>query len=639
MQINQTLHNQQQSQNSNGQKQSRYLNNNAGGHYHKDSLLKNYNNTINNNNYNPGGGNINNQQQQQQSSLSKSTLQTLEKLRNSSPNGSANNTNKSGGANGSTTNKKYSLSQTMQQIQQQQQNKRNQHQAVQQQLYHQHQHHLNQNLQANTQLSSSSQLQISNLQHSENAQMNVSIDNLSTLRSSEVNEREKNLLEKIKYYKKENSKLITLMRESENSIIERISKQKKETEQILKILNKLWPLMVRLMQMDYKSIDQTTREVLITLGEMLGKDVNQIQTSINEGSKQFTDSANENKILTREIEFLKKEIFKQKIEVERNRRLGNFHLIKSEFVMKEMMKLVEYQEKQTETYQYQVFCVMDDNEEINSISKLQFLEDQVTEFLGFDDIDYSSKVSQILDKMSLLEKEYIQQIELDISTKVLSLTRDISSIGQSPTQKQELFDTEITLSNSGNNYLIKNKNATQQQRKPSNDQFINIAQFNPNEQVIPQFSLLKQSQLSQMTRKDQPKYVNNSILGKSAPNLNMSVSNPTGTDNISLPDISSTEIAPNKMSAPNKIINFNHARGLHAYQKQLGREQNVLHTQGYIEELGGSPLDMNGIIINDGNQLKLGAQISLKNNMNVLRNRSTSPTIIPKKNLVRKDFV
>lgn len=33
---------------------------------------------------------------------------------------------------------------------------------------------------------------------------NNSIDNLSTLRSSEVNEREKALIEKVKHYKKEN---------------------------------------------------------------------------------------------------------------------------------------------------------------------------------------------------------------------------------------------------------------------------------------------------------------------------------------------------------------------------------------------------------------------------------------------------
>ena len=57
-----------------------------------------------------------------------------------------------------------------------------------------------------------------------NPHLNMSIDNLSTLRSSDVNEREKNLMEKIKYYKKENQKLITLMRESEASVVERISK-------------------------------------------------------------------------------------------------------------------------------------------------------------------------------------------------------------------------------------------------------------------------------------------------------------------------------------------------------------------------------------------------------------------------------
>jgi hypothetical protein len=38
--------------------------------------------------------------------------------------------------------------------------------------------------------------------------INNSIDNLSTLRSSDVNEREKRLLEKVASYKKENSKLV-----------------------------------------------------------------------------------------------------------------------------------------------------------------------------------------------------------------------------------------------------------------------------------------------------------------------------------------------------------------------------------------------------------------------------------------------
>jgi hypothetical protein len=70
-----------------------------------------------------------------------------------------------------------------------------------------------------------------------------SIDNLSTLRSSDINERERNLLEKIKHYKKENHKLILLLKESESTVVERIQANKKETESILKVLNKLWPLL------------------------------------------------------------------------------------------------------------------------------------------------------------------------------------------------------------------------------------------------------------------------------------------------------------------------------------------------------------------------------------------------------------
>jgi len=42
----------------------------------------------------------------------------------------------------------------------------------------------------------------------ESTNTNNSIDNLSTLRSSDVNERERNLLAKIKHYKNENQQLI-----------------------------------------------------------------------------------------------------------------------------------------------------------------------------------------------------------------------------------------------------------------------------------------------------------------------------------------------------------------------------------------------------------------------------------------------
>lgn len=93
--------------------------------------------------------------------------------------------------------------------------------------------------------------------------------------------------------------------------------------------------------------------------------------------------------------------------------------------------------------------------------------------------------------------------------------------------------------------------------------------------------------------------------------------------NVSLPDISSTEIAPNKLNAPSKIININHIRGLQFYQKQLGKNDG-----SQIEELGSSAIDMSGI----------SNKINVKNNLAILRNRSTSPTIIPKKNLIKKEI-
>lgn len=84
------------------------------------------------------------------------------------------------------------------------------------------------------------------------------------------------------------------------------------------------------------------------------------------------------------------------------------------------------------------------------------------------------------------------------------------------------------------------------------------------------------------------------------------------TTNVSLPDISSTEIAPNKLAVSSKIININHVRGLQYYQKQLSKVAPKNNNEMLIDELGGRP------------------------KVSVLRNRSTSPTIIPKK-MVKKD--
>ena len=74
---------------------------------------------------------------------------------------------------------------------------------------------------------------------------NSIIENLSTLRSSDINERERNLLDKIKVLKQENKTLMGLLKESESMITEKIGKQKKETDQIMSILNKTWPLLMK----------------------------------------------------------------------------------------------------------------------------------------------------------------------------------------------------------------------------------------------------------------------------------------------------------------------------------------------------------------------------------------------------------
>lgn len=69
---------------------------------------------------------------------------------------------------------------------------------------------------------------------------------------------------------------------------------------------------------------------------------------------------------------------------------------------------------------------------------------------------------------------------------------------------------------------------------------------------------------------------------------------------MSLPDISSTEIAPNKVNQPSsKIININHIRGLQYYQKQLAKnsmaggnngagEAGLGQSHMLIDELGGN---------------------------------------------------
>jgi len=62
---------------------------------------------------------------------------------------------------------------------------------------------------------------------------NSIIENLSTLRTSDINDRERTLLEKVKTLKSDNKKLMLLLKDSESMISDKISKQKRETEQII----------------------------------------------------------------------------------------------------------------------------------------------------------------------------------------------------------------------------------------------------------------------------------------------------------------------------------------------------------------------------------------------------------------------
>lgn len=67
---------------------------------------------------------------------------------------------------------------------------------------------------------------------------------------------------------------MVLLKDSETMITEKIGKQKKETDQIIHILNKIWPLIVKAVQEDHQqTVDTQTKEILVKLGQILGKDV------------------------------------------------------------------------------------------------------------------------------------------------------------------------------------------------------------------------------------------------------------------------------------------------------------------------------------------------------------------------------
>jgi len=47
-------------------------------------------------------------------------------------------------------------------------------------------------------------------------------------------------------------------------VTEKIQKHKRETDQLLQILNKLWPVLLKVTQLD--NIDKQTKDILLVLG-------------------------------------------------------------------------------------------------------------------------------------------------------------------------------------------------------------------------------------------------------------------------------------------------------------------------------------------------------------------------------------
>ena len=75
--------------------------------------------------------------------------------------------------------------------------------------------------------------------------------------------------------------------------------------------------------MDNKSIDQNTRNVLLTLGELLGRDVTVIKNAIGNpesGSLLSGTISNELNLLRKENEFLRVEVNKTKNDIIKQRK-------------------------------------------------------------------------------------------------------------------------------------------------------------------------------------------------------------------------------------------------------------------------------------------------------------------------------
>ena len=308
-----------------------------------------------------------------------------------------------------------------------------------------------------------------------------------------------------------------LLKESEALITDKIGKQKKETEQIISVVTKLWPLLMKTCQDNILSVDAQSREVLVKLGQILNKDVSQLTNPNIQRIEQYEAQQQQNvlEMLKKETEFLRTEIAKERRESEIVRKRLEMSNMKCDLIFQEMFKQIEEGDRVSaiiaESASSDIGCS-------SSLAKLTHLEFSLKTLTEDEELlcQWKSKVFDMIDKIEHFEEHYLDQ-----HLKLIDHSQKIQSKGDlSLTTPTPAFDGESGAKSA--------------------------SRINPTTQALNQ------------RRSTQPVVAGGTFQGPEG-NANMT--------NVSLPDISSTEIAPNKLSIPSKILNINHVRGLQFYQK------------------------------------------------------------------------
>lgn len=301
-------------------------------------------------------------------------------------------------------------------------------------------------------------------------------------------------------------------------------------------------------------MENNTKEIMKALGEILGKDFSVVEDQLNQSPPGYFYGGGFGGGDKKEIETLKFDNMRLKKELDQASR---FQEAKTRILLHEFYLRLYSQDQTIKT------LLQSCSEVESSVFKSVRLEQES----GIA-IDHETFIQNLMEKIQDFELKLTLDKNQSTSLLLRSQISQESTQGTTPTPKKDMFLLE------------------------SGDQSrtVKVLQFG---QVQPQMS----SQFPQQ-RKQNPQ-----------------LQQPAANENISLPDISSTEIAPNKLSAPNKIININHVRGLQFYQKQLGKDGVTAAGLSQLDQLGGTSAS--------------NANINLQNNFAILarNSRSTSPTI------------